>query len=122
MIETFEQLFCLFLAYSLTAVDDFENGIWSVSSQGEKYLTAVGRELEGIGKEVGHHLVEMNTVNPYHQVRHFGRETYGNFTLFGTELVKHHMLAHKLHKVCLGTMQVHLLLVYLALVEYLVDQ
>jgi hypothetical protein len=33
-------------------------------AEAEHYLTSVGAVLEGIAQQIGHHLVEVDTVNP----------------------------------------------------------
>ena len=129
LVETLEQPVGLLVLESDAAVYDLYDGLFVILAQDDTHLAAVEGVFEGIRQQVGDDLVELDAVYPsLHRQglaalavggRH---ECEADIALLGIVLIERADARDEGHQVGLGTVQVHLLLVYLALVEYLVHQ
>ena len=103
-------------------VDDRQRHVRLRFAQHDLHLAAVEGELKGVRQQVAHHLVEVDAVYPGQYVVALVLEGEGDVALRGIILVELADAADEVHQVGLTAVQLHLVLVNAALVQYLVDQ
>ena len=109
---------------SLSAVDDEKSylSIYPPRCDAHHDFSTIRRILEGIGEKIGNRLVELITVYPHLHwfLRHIKLHLYATqVSIIGIECYKP---LGVIHEIGFSALQVHLVLVYAALVQYLVHQ
>ena len=127
MIEAIEEFVGLFFCQSDAGVHYLDDGILIVLAHHEGDVSAIEGILHGIGEQVGDDLVKVDAVYPNLQgVAFFQTAVFfqlqGNATLLSVKLVERQNAAQEFLEVGLLAVQVHLVLIYLTLVQNLVYQ
>ena len=131
LIETVKKMLQGTLSHARSCVCDADlhvllqraTGLFVIAlRQGNGYLTLIVTVFKRVGQQVGHHLVELCTINPHwwHIVISLKRKR--DATLLGRELIQLTYALQELLQIRLLTMQPHLLLVYLTDIQDLVHQ
>ena len=122
LVEAVKESVGVFVLDAYAVVDDLYHDVLLRLAEHHFHLAAVEGVLEGIAEQVGYHLVEVDAVNPCQHVVAGMLEGEGDVALVGAKLVELADAAYEVGHVGLAAMQLQLVLVDAALVEYLVDE
>lgn len=130
LVKSVEELVGLRLFEANATVSDLQYHHVVVCTYTDRNLSSVKGVFEGIGQEIGDDLVEHHTVYPYFDglvvhVKGFAvavRQPERYIAILRTILIYADAMGSEVYEVGLLTMKLHLSLVYLPLIENLVDK
>ena len=128
LVEPVKESVGLLFLQSDAGILYLDDGILLVLAHDECDGAAIESILHGVGEQVGNHLVEVDAVYPYRQLAigiveaRIFLERECDVALFCIETVERYDAVQEFPELGFLTVQMHLVFVYLSLVEYLVYQ
>ena len=128
LVESVKESVGLLFLQSDAGILYLDDGILLVLAHDEGDGAAIEGILHGVGEQVGNHLVEVDAVYPYRQLAigiveaRIFLERECDVALFCIETVERYDAVQEFLELGFLAVQMHLVLVYLSLVEYLVHQ
>ena len=128
LVESVKESVGLLFLQSDAGILYLDDGVLLVLAHDEGDGTAIEGILHGVGEQVGNHLVEVDAVYPYRQLAigiveaRIFLERERDVALFCIETVERYDAVQEFLELGFLAVQMHLVLVYLSLVEYLVHQ
>ena len=122
LIEAVEEALLVFVLDAHPVVNQLNLYVVFLLLQHHLHLSPIVGVLEGVAQEIADDLVEVDAVYPCQHMIFVVLEGEGDVALIGIVLVEFTDARDEVHEIRLAAVQLHLVLVYPALIKYLVDE